>query len=133
MEAAKAEIERAQAEVARTQLSSRQAAHPLIQTILTGQQQAIRYKNEMLPRATRAYQLYLAKYQQMGAAYPQVIVSQRTLFQLQVSYIRVLENLWRNSIALQNFTLSGGLNPPQSSGSSATTINLPGAGGAPEQ
>jgi cobalt-zinc-cadmium efflux system outer membrane protein len=133
VEAAKADIERAQAEVARTQLSLRQAAHPLIQTILSDQQQAMRYKNEMLPRATRAYQLYLAKYRQMGAAYPQVIVSQRTLFQLQVAYIRVLESLWRNSITLQNFTLSGGLNPPQSSGSSTTGINLPGSGGGSVQ
>ncbi|HJT71315.1 MAG TPA: TolC family protein [Terriglobales bacterium] len=130
VQAAKAEVEHAQAEVARVQLSLRQSAEPLVQAILTDQQQAVRYKEEMLPRATRAYQLYLAKYRQMGAAYPQVIVSQRTLFQLQVAYIRVLEDLWRNTIALQNFTLSGALEAPPSSGNPSTTLNLPGSGGS---
>ena len=66
----------------------------------------------MIPRATRAYQLYLTKYQQMGAAYPQVLVSQRTLFQLQVGYIRALENVWMNAIALENYTLTSGLSAP---------------------
>ncbi len=129
VEAAKAEVERSQAEVSRIQLSLRQSAEPLVQAILTDEQQAARYKNEMLPRAMRAYQLYLAKYQQMGAAYPQVIVSQRTLFQLQVAYIRILKDLWQNTIALQNFTLSGALESPRSSGTPATNINLPGSAG----
>ena len=42
----------------------------------------------MIPRAQRAYQLYLEKYRSMASAYPQVIVSQRTLFQLRVAYVR---------------------------------------------
>ena len=133
VQAAKAEVERAQAEVFRIQLSLRQSAEPFIQGILTAQQQALRYKNEMLPRAGRAYQLYMAKYRQMGAAYPQVIVSQRTLFQLQVDYIRVLQELWRNTVALQNFTLSGALDAPRSSGASSTTVNLPASGGGSVQ
>jgi outer membrane protein, heavy metal efflux system len=101
-----------------------------VQAILIDRQQADRYKTEMLPRAMHAYQLYFAKCQQMGAAYPEVIVSQRTFFQLQVSYIHVLEDLWRNTIALQNFALSGGLEPPPSSADSSTTINQPGSGGS---
>lgn len=129
VEAAEAELERAREEVSRTQLSLRQAAEPLVQSILINEQQVARYKNEMLPRATQAYQLYLTKYRQMGAAYPEVIVSQRTLFQLQMSYIRVLEDLWRGTIALQNFTLTGGLNSP-SSGNPSVSINQPASGGS---
>ncbi len=53
-----------------------------------------RYKNEMIPRAERAYRLYLAKYQQMGAAYPQMLVSQRTFFQLQIGYVNAFESIW---------------------------------------
>ena len=64
----------------------------------------------------------------MASAYPQVVISQRTLFQLQVSYITALEKLWANAAALQNFTLSGGLGAPTPSGSSSTTVNLPGNG-----
>jgi hypothetical protein len=43
-----------------------------------------------------------------------------------------LHDVWRNAIALQNYTLSGALHAPMSSGSSATTINRPNVGGAQE-
>jgi cobalt-zinc-cadmium efflux system outer membrane protein len=110
--AAKANLEHAEAEVSRVQLSLRQSVQPLLQDYLVNREQAARYAKEMIPRATRAYELYLTKYRQMGAAYPQVLVSQRTLFQLQVGYIRALENVWTNAIALQNYTLSAGLGAP---------------------
>jgi cobalt-zinc-cadmium efflux system outer membrane protein len=93
---------------------------PLLETYLSEQLEAERYKTEMIPRATRAYQLYLTKYRQMGAAYPEVIVSQRTVFQLQVSYIKALGDLWSNAIALQNYLLTDGLAAPQPVGSTAS-------------
>jgi cobalt-zinc-cadmium efflux system outer membrane protein len=130
--AAKAEIERAEQDVAREQLSLRQQAAPLAQSYLAAQFEAERYKTQLIPRATRAYELYLKKYQNMAQAYPQVLVSQRTLFQLQISYLMALHDVWRSAIALQNYTLTGGLHTPMSSGSSITTINLPNTGGAPE-
>jgi cobalt-zinc-cadmium efflux system outer membrane protein len=123
--AAKAELQRAQEEVSRVQLSLRRNAQSLLQAYLTEQVEVERYKSDMIPRAARAYQLYLNKYRQMASAYPQVIIAQRTLFQLRVSYIRTLENLWKSAIALQNFTLSGGLDAPTPSGNSSTAINLP--------
>ena len=130
--AAKAEIERAEQDVARAQLSLRQQAAPLAQSYLSAQFEADRYKTQLIPRAARAYELYLKKYQNMAQAYPQVLVSQRTLFQLQISYLVALHDVWRSAIALQNYTLTGGLDTPTSSGSSTTTINLPNTGGAPE-
>jgi len=128
--AAKAEIERAQEDVARKRLSLRQQAAPLAQSYLSAQFEAERYKTELIPRATKAYELYLTKYRQMAQAYPQVLVSQRTLFQLQISYLMALHDVWRSATALQNYTLSGGLGMPMSSGSSTTSINLPDGGGA---
>ena len=89
-----------------------------------------RYKTQLLPRAARAYELYLNKYQNMAQAYPQVLVSQRTLFQLQIHYLEALRDVWQSAIALQNYTLSGGLDTPMSRGSSSTSINLPAAGGS---
>ena len=132
VEAAKAEIERANQDVLREQLSLRQQAAPLAQSYDTAKFEAERYKTQLIPRAARAYELYLNKYQNMAQAYPQVLVSQRTLFQLQISYLMALHDVWRSAIALQNYTLSGGLHSPMSSGSSNTTINLPNASGAPE-
>lgn len=128
--AARAELNRAREEVTRVQLSLRRSAEPLLQNYLAEEAQARQYKNEMIPKATRAYQLYLHKYRQMASAYPQVIISQRTLFQLQVSYIQTLDHLWTNAIALQNFTLTGGLESPAPSGSFSTTLNLPNGGPA---
>jgi cobalt-zinc-cadmium efflux system outer membrane protein len=131
--AARADLERAQSEINRVQLSLRRSAQPLLQAYFSGQLTATRYKNEMIPRALQAYRLYLQKYQQMGAAYPQVLVSQRIYFQLQISYINVLQQLWINAIALQNYTLTDGLMAPTPFGTTSTTLNLPNASGAGAQ
>lgn len=131
--AARANLERAQSEVTRTQLSLRRTAQPLVQSYLSSRVEADRYKNEIIPRAQRAYQLYLQKYRQMGAAYPQVLVSQRTLFQLQVGYIYVLQDLWSSAIALQNYTLADGLTAPEPVSTTSTGLNLPNATGSGTQ
>ena len=128
VDASKAEIERAEQDVVREQLSLRQQATPLAQSYESARFEAERYKTQLIPRASRAYELYLKKYQSMAQAYPQVLVSQRTFFQLQVDYLTALHEVWRNAIALQNYTLSGGLESPMPSGSSSTTLNLPNGG-----
>ncbi|MEO7029714.1 MAG: TolC family protein [Acidobacteriaceae bacterium] len=130
--AAQAEIERARKDVVREQLSLQRMAEPLAQSYSTARFTAERYKTQLIPRAQRAYQLYLTKYEGMAMAYPQVLVSQRTLFQLQIGYLHALHEVWMNAIALENFTLSGGLESPMSTGSGSTTINLPNGGGGPE-
>jgi outer membrane protein, heavy metal efflux system len=110
--AGEAELEQARQEVTRTQLALRQQAEGLLQNYLSAKLEAERYRTALLPRARRAYELYLQKYQQMAQAYPQVIVSQRTLFELEVRYIDSLDRTWQNAIALKNFTLQGGLEKP---------------------
>ena len=68
----------------------------------------------------------------MAMAYPQVLVSQRTLFQLQIGYLTALHEVWANAIALQNYTLNGGLDAPRSKGSPSTAIDpANSAGGSP--
>ncbi len=128
--AAEADIERAKKDVLREQLSLRQMAESLAQSYLSSRFTAERYKTQLIPRAQRAYQLYLKKYEAMAQAYPQVLVSQRTLFQLQIGYLSALQSTWMDAIALENFTLSGGLTAPESRGSSSTSINLPNSSGS---
>ena len=125
--AARAEVERARQDVLREQLSLRQRAEPLAQAYLSARFTVDRYRTQIIPRAQRAYQLYLSKYQSMAMAYPQVLVSQRTLFQLQIGYLAALHNVWTNAVALQSYTLSGGLTAPMSTGGPSTSINLPNA------
>ncbi|MGC2402005.1 MAG: TolC family protein, partial [Acidobacteriaceae bacterium] len=110
---AEADVELARQEVTRTELSLRQQAEALEQNYLSARLQAERYRTALLPRARRAYELYLDKYQNMAQAYPQVLVSQRTLFELEAHYIDSLDRTWQNAIALQNFNLSGGLEKPE--------------------
>jgi len=110
--AAEANLDRARQEVLRTQLSLRQQAELLVGNYLSAKVEAERYRTALLPRARRAYELYLDKYQNMAQAYPQVIVSQRTLFELEVHYIDSLNRIWQNAIALENYTLQGGLETP---------------------
>ncbi len=129
LDAAKAEVERARQNVARTQLYLKNQAEPLAQNYLASRFEADQYRDELLPRARRAYELYLMKYQQMAEAYPQVLVSQRTLFQLQVDYHHALGQVWANAVALQNYTLSRGLDAPINTGTNSTTVNLPNGGG----
>ncbi len=116
-EAARADVERARQEVVRARLVAAQTAEPLAQAYLAARFAAERYKTQLIPRAQRAYSLYLAKYNGMAGAYPQVLVSQRTLFQLQMSYLSTLHEVWVNAVALQNFGLHGGLDAPRASDS----------------
>jgi outer membrane protein, heavy metal efflux system len=115
--AAQADVEQARQEVTRTRLALQQQSGVLVQNYLSAKTEADRYRNALLPRARKAYELYLEKYQDMAQAYPQVIVSQRTLFELEVHYIDALGAVWQNAIALQNFGLQGGLSRPASPGS----------------
>lgn len=123
IEAAKAEVERSRQEVERIKLSIAQNAQPLLQQYATDKLQAERYRTQMIPRAQRAYELYLQKYQDMAAAYPEVIISQRTYFQLQENYVQTLAELWTTAIQLQNYLHADGLTIPRVSGVSGTLAN----------
>ncbi|MFZ3218223.1 MAG: TolC family protein [Candidatus Acidiferrales bacterium] len=110
--AADADRERATLEVQRVSLVLRQMAAPIVQNYSSARAVAERYKSRTLPNAREAYELYLRKYHQGAAAYPQVLIAQRTLFQLETSYINTLENVWINAAALQGLLLTDGLDLP---------------------
>src|SRR6266496_279555 len=112
VQAARAHIERADLEQQRVQLLLRERSSSVFQTYLTAKAAVERYRSQMIPQAEKAYSLYLARYRSMAAAYPQVLVSQRTLFQLQTDYITSLENLWVSIVALKGFLLTDGLEAP---------------------
>jgi cobalt-zinc-cadmium efflux system outer membrane protein len=70
------------------------------------------YKTEMIPRAEQAYQLYRASYENMAAAYPQALMSQRILFQLEADYVQALSMAWQASLSIRAFGLTDGLSMP---------------------
>jgi cobalt-zinc-cadmium efflux system outer membrane protein len=112
VQAARASIERADLEQQRVQLLLRERSSFVFQNYLTAKAAVERYRSQMIPQAEKAYNLYLNRYRNMAAAYPQVLVSQRTLFQLQTDYITSLENLWVSTVALKGFLLTDGLEAP---------------------
>ena len=120
--AAKAEIESAKQELVRLKLQIARDVANLFRDYDSARDTVQQYKTEMLPRAEQAYKLYQTNYQNMSAAYPQALISQRTLFQLEVDYVQALQSAWQSAIGIRGFGLMDGLSAP--SGSSG--------GGAPQ-
>ena len=109
VESARADLERARHEVARVKLSLRARLATAYRNYLDAVALVGKYRDEMLPRSQRAYDLYLKSYQQMEAAYPQVLIAQRTLFQLQVSYVEALVDLRQIVVEIRGLLLADGL------------------------
>lgn len=114
--AARADLERAQREVERVSLSLRSRLAAAIRQYEDTYSTVQRYREHMLPRAQRAYDLYVAGYRQMAAAYPQALIAQRTLLQLQEDYDDALAEVWSTVVSLQGLLLEGGLAAPGSFG-----------------
>src|SRR6266852_2898576 len=112
----KADTERAKREVERVKLVLRERAASVVQNYTFSQTAVDRYKNQMIPRAQKAYEMYTKKYQEMAAAYPQILIAQRTLMQLEVSYVTALENFATSSLSLQSYLLTDGLEAPSQPG-----------------
>jgi cobalt-zinc-cadmium efflux system outer membrane protein len=112
--AAKGEIESAKQELARLKLQLERDLVVMFRVYDSARVIVQQYKTEMLPRAEQAYRLYQTNYQKMAAAYPQVLISQRTLFQLEADYIQALDNAWQSSLVIRGFALMDGLSQPVS-------------------
>jgi cobalt-zinc-cadmium efflux system outer membrane protein len=113
--AAKAEIESAKSDLVRVRLQIARDVANLFRDYDSARATVQQYKNEMLPRAEQAYKLYQANYQNMAAAYPQTLISQRTLFQLEVDYVQALESAWQTALGIRGFGLMDGLAAPSGS------------------
>jgi cobalt-zinc-cadmium efflux system outer membrane protein len=110
--AARAEIERAEQEKKRIALTLRERAASAVDQYANARLMAVEFREEMLPRAKKAYGLMVEKYGLMLASYPRVLEARRKLYELQAEYIAALEGVWTNGIALQGYLLTDGLEAP---------------------
>jgi len=110
--AARADIERAGQEKKRIALTLRERAASAVDQYANARLMAMEYRDEMLPRAKKAYGLMVERYGQMLASYPRVLDARQKLFELQIEYISALEGVWTNGIALEGFLLTDGLEAP---------------------
>ncbi len=121
VQAARATIERTKGEEKRVELVLRERSSSVLQMYQNSRIAVESYRNQILPRAQKAYELVVQKYGLMLGSYPQVLSVQRTLFRLQTDYIAALEGLWMNSITLRGLLLTDGLEAPARPGE----IDLP--------
>jgi len=110
--AAEAQLERSEREVERVALVLRERASSHFEVYETSRIMVERYRNELLPRAQRAYELRLQSHGLMLGAYPQVLEAQARLFEMQAEYVSALEIQWMNAIALSGLLLTDGLEAP---------------------
>ncbi len=107
--AAEGELAIAERDLQRLQLVLRSRFVASFREYRNAQQMVERYRTQVVPRARQAYEMYLSSFRQMAAAYPQVLIAQRTLFQVEVEYARALGQLRQSAVGLRGFLLEGGL------------------------
>jgi outer membrane protein, heavy metal efflux system len=125
---ARADLDRANLEVERVLLVLRQIAAPVLESYQSARAVAETYQSRTLPNAQRAYELYLERYREGAAAYPQVLIAQRTLFGLQARYVSALESVWTSAVTLEGLLLTDGLDLPAAPGEidrPVREINIP--------
>jgi cobalt-zinc-cadmium efflux system outer membrane protein len=110
--AARAQLAYAEAELCRVELALRQRLARTYARYLTSQTTVQTYRKENLPDAKEAYELYLDSFRRRRAAWPQVLVAQRTYFQISVDYARALEEMRRAEIEILGLLLVDGLYEP---------------------
>jgi outer membrane protein, heavy metal efflux system len=122
--ASRAEETRAQAEVTRLELSLQARSAAEFARYLTALEAAEAYRTDILPRAEEAYRLYLTRYRGMAAAYPQVLVAQRTFFEMSNEYLASLNDAWRAALQLQGLLAGDGLDAPGATSASSDAPSM---------
>jgi cobalt-zinc-cadmium efflux system outer membrane protein len=125
---AQAQLARAQAEVTRVELSLAQRLAREYARYRTAAALVESYRKDNLPEAREAFELYLDSFRKRRAAWPQVLVAQRTYFQIRVDYVQALEQMRRSEVAILGLLLVDGLEEPPGPPSEGR-IQRRGAGG----
>jgi cobalt-zinc-cadmium efflux system outer membrane protein len=100
-----ADLARSKAAVRQTELAAAARVAGAFEQYDTARRSVDIYRREILPRASEAYAMYRRSYEQMAAAYPQVLMAQRTLFQSQDQYLDALDRAWDAAVTLEGFAL----------------------------
>lgn len=110
---AQADLARATAEVSRVELDLRRRFADAFGRYETARAEVETWRIETLPTAQKAYDLYLKSYKERRSAWPQVLVAQRSVYQLNEDYTRSLSELRRAEVEVRGLLLTGGLTAPR--------------------
>jgi len=100
-EAANADQDRARAQAAKERLELSRQFASLYREYADATAAAVRYRDELLPKARQGFEMFQASFRQMAAAYPNVLSSQRTLIQMEEEYIEQLVTAWRAKVEIE--------------------------------
>lgn len=109
---AMADLSRDHSEHQRIALSLRQRLADAYIRYQDAQQSVEDFRAESLPMAQRAYEIQSANFRQRRAAWPQVLVAQRTFVELNQEYVQSLLELRRAEIEIRGMLLVDGLSSP---------------------
>jgi len=104
---ARAGVEKMRLEAERTERALQRRFAESWQHYETARLTAARYRNEMIPAARQAYQMYQRNFRAMQAEYPRLLTAQREYFALWDEYYDALEAGWRAATALESLLLAG--------------------------
>jgi outer membrane protein, heavy metal efflux system len=106
--AAQAEAERARLAVDRERLEVRSRFAEVFRQYSDALAASQRYRDELVPKARQAFDMYSGNFRQMAAAYPQVLNAQRNLVQLQDEYIAELISAWAAAMEIEGMLVKSG-------------------------
>lgn len=103
----------AEGELRRLELSLRSRFAAALRNYRDARRTVERYQAGVLGVAQQSYELFLQRFQEMAAAYPQVMIARRTLGQMRAEYVRALVEARHATVLLEGSLLTGGLEPPE--------------------
>jgi cobalt-zinc-cadmium efflux system outer membrane protein len=106
------DLARDHAELDRVVLSLRQRLADVTTRYNDALQSVEDYRSETLPMARRAYEVQSANFRQRRAAWPQVLVAQRTYVDLNKDYVQSLLELRKAEVEIGGMLLVDGLSTP---------------------
>ena len=96
-----AEAERARLQGSREKLALARRFAAVYKEYRDAVDTSTRYRDSMIPAAREAYAMYVSNFANMAAPYPQVLLTQRNLFQLQEEYVTALMTAWRSAVEIE--------------------------------
>jgi outer membrane protein, heavy metal efflux system len=104
--AAGADAERARLQGSREKLALARRFAAVYREYQDAMDASARYRDSMIPAAREAYEMYLGNFTNMTTSYPQVLLTQRNLFQLQEEYVTALMTAWRSALEIQGLLVT---------------------------
>ncbi|MBX9681130.1 MAG: TolC family protein [Gemmataceae bacterium] len=109
---ARSDLTRAHAEVTRMELTLRRRLADAFSRYETARESVQVFREQSIPDSRKAYELYQEYFMKRRAAWPQVLVAQRTYFQLSNDYTNALFDLRRAEVEIRGLLLVDGLMSP---------------------